>query len=154
VELCLRYCEFCGSRTLLKIIFCYLCYFDLFSHASNYSTKNTIGSQKVPGMVVLQCNGRTYGNACLIAFKVRPLRTHTLAPSILPLLEAPAEGFFWNLPEFGRRVRFDVLHGCETSPLEAHFQGTEQPKVIGSEIRRVRWRGDDTTSDVWLGESS
>jgi hypothetical protein len=37
-----------------------------------------------------------------------------LALSILPLLEALAEGFFWNLPEFGRRVRFDVLHGCET----------------------------------------
>jgi hypothetical protein len=28
-------------------------------------------------------------------------------------LEAPSEGFFWNLPEFGRRIRFDVLHGCE-----------------------------------------
>jgi hypothetical protein len=27
----------------------------------------------------------------------------------------------------------------------------EQRKVTGSEIRRVRWLGDDTTSDVWLG---
>ena len=62
-----------------------------------------------------------------MTFKVVPLRahthahththTHTLAPSILPLLETPAEGFFWNLPEFGRRIRFDVLHGCETRPL-------------------------------------
>jgi len=35
------------------------------------------------------------------------LRTQTLAPSILPLLEAPAEGFFWYLPEFGRRIECD-----------------------------------------------
>jgi len=69
--------------------------------------------------------------------------THTLAPSFLPLLEAPAEGFFWNLPEFGRRIPFDVFHGCETRPLETHFQSREQPKVTRSEIRRVRWLGDD-----------
>jgi hypothetical protein len=41
---------------------------------------------------------------------------------ILPLLEAPAEGFFRSAPEFGHRIRFDVLHGCETCPLEAHFR--------------------------------
>ena len=60
--------------------------------------------------------------AYLIIFKVVPLRAHThththtytLAPSILALLEAPAEGFFWNLPEFGSRIRFYVLHGCKT----------------------------------------
>jgi hypothetical protein len=54
---------------------------------------------------------------------------------VLPLLEAPAEGFFWNLPEFGRRIRFYVLCCCETCPLEAHFQSREQPKVTHSEIR-------------------
>jgi len=32
-------------------------------------------------------------------------------------LEAQAENLFWNLPEFGRRIRFDVLHGCETQLL-------------------------------------
>jgi hypothetical protein len=92
-----------------------------------------------------------HGNAHLITFTVRPLRVHTLAPSILPLLEVPAEGFCWNLPGFGRRIPFYDLHGRETCPLEAHFQSREQPKVTGSEIRRVRWLGDDTTSDVWLG---
>ena len=71
------------------------------------------------------------------------MRTLTLAPSILPLLEAPAEGFFWNLPEFGRRIRFDVLHGWETRPLVAHFQSRQEPKVTPSEIRRLRWLGDD-----------
>jgi len=78
------------------------------------------------------------------------LRIHTLAPSILPLLEAPAEGFFWNLLQFGRRIPFDVLHGCETRPLEAHFQSREQPKVTWSEIRRLWWLGDDR--NAFLGE--
>jgi len=71
------------------------------------------------------------------------LRTHTLAPSILPLLEALTEGLIWNLSEFACRIRFDVLHGYETRPLEAHFQSREQPKVTRSEIQRVRWLGDD-----------
>ena len=66
---------------------------------------------------------------------------HTLAPSILPLLEGPAEGFFWNLPEFGRRIRIGVLHGCDTHPL--HLQSREEAKVTQSEIRRVQWLGDD-----------
>jgi len=112
----------------------------------------TKGSQKVPGIIVLYCNGRTYDNAYLIAFKVGPLlthtHTHTLAPSILPLLEAPAEGFFRNLLVFGRRIRFDVLHGCETRPLEAHLQSREEPKVTRSEIRSVRWLGDERNAFV------
>ena len=78
------------------------------------------------------------------------MRARTLAPSFLPLLEAAVEGFFWNLPELSRRIRFDVLHGCETCPLEAHFQSREQPKVTRSEIRRVRWLSDDR--NVFLGE--
>jgi len=68
----------------------------------------------------------------------------------MPLLEAPAECFFWNLPEFGSRIRFDVLHGCETCSLEAHFPSGEEPKVTRSEIRRVRWLGDDRND--FLGE--
>jgi hypothetical protein len=88
----------------------------------------------VLGMVIVHSNGRTYSNAYLITFKVGPLFTHKLAPWILPLLEAPAEGFFWNLPELGNRIRLHALHGCETSPLVAHFQKKERPKVIRSEI--------------------
>ena len=34
-------------------------------------------TQKVPGMVVLHCSGRIYGNAYIINFKVGPLGTHT-----------------------------------------------------------------------------
>jgi hypothetical protein len=54
--------------------------------------QHTMGSEKVPGMVVFHCNGKTYGNAYLTTF------THTLVPPILPLLEALVEGFFWNFP--------------------------------------------------------
>jgi hypothetical protein len=75
--------------------------------------------------------------------------THTL-PSILPLLEAPVEGFFSNPPEFSRRIRFNVLHGRETRPPKAYFQIREQPKVTRSEIRRVRCLGDDW--NAFLGE--
>jgi len=60
------------------------------------------------------------------------------------------EGFFWNPLEFGRHIRFDVLHGCETCPLEAHFQSREQPKITQSEIWRVRWLDDDR--NAFLGE--
>ena len=100
--------------------------------------------------MVSHCNGKTYNNVYLVTFKVEPLRTHTLAPLILPSLEAPAEVFFWNLPEFGHHIRSGVPHGCETCPLEAHFQSREQPKVTRSEIRRVRWLGDDR--NAFLGE--
>ena len=108
-----------------------------------------------------QCNGWTYDNAYLITFKVGLLRTHTLAPSILLILEATAEGFFWNLLQFGRRIPFDVLHGCETRPLEAHFQSREQPKSPGARSgEHGGWvmtemlfsaRNCCTTRDVWLG---
>jgi hypothetical protein len=103
----------------------------------------TMGSQKVPGMLVLHCNGRTYGNSYLVAFKVGPFQVHTLAPSILPLLVATADVLFWNLPEFGCPIRFGILHGYEKGPVETHFQSREQPKVTENEVRRLRWLGDD-----------
>jgi hypothetical protein len=47
----------------------------------------TMASQKVPEMLaVLHCNGGIYGNTYLITFKAGPFRSHTLAPSILPIL--------------------------------------------------------------------
>jgi hypothetical protein len=66
----------------------------------------------------------------------------SLALSIPPLLEAPAESFFWNFPEFGHHIWFYFLHGCEMCPLEAYFQSWEQPKVTWSKNWRV-WRLDD-----------
>jgi hypothetical protein len=86
--------------------------------------------------------------------------THTF-PLIMPLLEAPVESFFWNLPEFGHCTRSDVLHGCKMCPLEAHFLSREQPEVKFKEYNG--WvitgtffsaRNCRTTSDVWLGALS
>jgi hypothetical protein len=115
----------------------------------------TMDGQKVPGMMILHCNGRTYGNAYLITLKARPLRPHT------HLLHRSCHGWkhrrkasFLIFPEFGCHIRFDVFHGCETCPLEAQFQSRKQPQVTRSEIRRVRWLGDETASDVWLGALS
>jgi hypothetical protein len=115
-----------------------------------------MGSQKVPGLMVMHWNVRIYGNAYLITFKVGSLHEHTLAPSILPLLE----GFFWNLLEFDHHVWYDVLHDHEMSPLEAYFPSREQPKVTRSEIgdsggwvtTGVLFSARDCciTSDVWL----
>jgi hypothetical protein len=80
-----------------------------------------VSSQNVPGIVVLHCNGRTCGNAYLTALSLTHSRArartharthaHALVPSILPMLEVPAKGFFWNLLELGRRIRVDVHHG-------------------------------------------
>jgi hypothetical protein len=49
-----------------------------------------MGSQKVPGMMVMHCNGRTYGKAYIIAFKVGLLHTITLIAPVLSLLEKQA----------------------------------------------------------------
>ena len=90
--------------------------------------------------------------------------THTLAPSILPLLEAPAEGFFWNLLEFCHHIRFDVLHVCETRPLRPILIVGNSQKSLGARSREYGgWvmtgmvfsvRNCCTTSDVWLGALS
>ena len=90
--------------------------------------ESTRDTQKLPGMVVLHCSGRTYGNAYIINFKVGPLGNHTLAHLILSLLEVPVEGHFWSLPEFGRHIQFDILDGCD-------FFNGEQPMVTPISFR-------------------
>jgi hypothetical protein len=64
-------------------------------------------------------------------------RARTLGPWFLPLLEAPAEGFLYNHLDFGRRILFEVLDGCESYPLEIHFQVREQANFTWNEIRRL-----------------
>jgi hypothetical protein len=44
------------------------------------------------------------------------LQAHSHTPSILLSLETPAEGLFYNLSDFGLRIRFNVLHGCDMFP--------------------------------------
>jgi len=145
------------SQSMSKEFFC-TCIWTVYTVSIHFYTVHIHlymrGSQKIPGIVVQHCNGRTYDNAYLITFKVGSLRAHThtqtLAPSILPSLAALVEGFFWTLPEFSHCIRFDVLHGCKTHPLEAHFQSREKPKVTQSEIQRVWWLGDDR--NAFFGE--
>jgi hypothetical protein len=136
------------------------------AHASRY----TRSSQKVPGNVVQHCNGSTCDNAYLITFKVRPLRTHPLAPSNLPLLEAPAEDFFWN-PTGVRifrssTVEFDLMSSmvAKRVPLWPIFRVGKSQKSLGARFGEYGgWvmtgmlfsaRKCCTTSDVWLGALS
>jgi hypothetical protein len=93
-------------------------------------------------MVVLQCNGKTYGNAYLITFKVGFLHAQTHAHAHIQ--------FLLEFSRVGHHIHFDVLHSCETCPLEAHHQSREEPKVTWSEIHRVRWLGDHM--NVFLSE--
>lgn len=76
----------------------------------------------------------TYGNAYLITFEVGPLRAHTLAPSLLTLLEAAVEGFFRNLSELSRRIRFDVIHGCKTCALDNITVVSQPPDLAPSDF--------------------
>ena len=131
---------------------------------ATYLCRYTRGSHKVPGIVVQHSNGRTYDNAYLITFKVGPLRTHTLSPSILSLLDALAEGFFWYIPEFSRRIRLYVLHGGKRVLLRNILRIGNSRKSLGARFREYGgWvmtgmlfsaRNFCTTSDVWLGASS
>jgi hypothetical protein len=89
-----------------------------------------MGSQKVPGVAVLHCNDRTCGNAYLMTFKVRPLRAHTLSQSVLPLVEAPSEDSFWNLPEF--LVTFELMSSMAGNhvPLRPIFRVRNSKKSL------------------------
>jgi hypothetical protein len=116
-----------------------------------------MGSQEGPRMVILHCNDRTYGNAYLITFKVGPLRTHMHATSILPPLEAPAEGLFFNLLEFSHHIRFDVLHGWETVPLRHIFRVGNSQKSLGAKSGETVigwWQVLLHNKEVWLGALS
>jgi hypothetical protein len=76
--------------------------------------------------------------AYLIAFQAEPLRararthTHTLAPSILPLLKAPTKSLFWNLSGFCRHIRFHDINGSETCPLRSIFKVRNSQKSLGA----------------------
>jgi hypothetical protein len=97
---------------------------------------NTPESQKVPGMVVLHCNGRTYGNDYLLTFKVGPLvRAHTC--SIYP---AVVGSTCRRLPLESSGVRPSHSIWCPlwlriVSPW-CPFSEKKQPIVTRSDIRK------------------
>jgi hypothetical protein len=78
-------------------------------------------------------------------------RTYIISASILPTLKAATGGFFRNFLEFCRSIWFDVLHGCEKLPHEAHFQNREHPKATLSEIWSVQSLGDERNVSLGKG---
>jgi hypothetical protein len=94
-----------------------------------------MGTQKVPRTAKLHCTDRTYGNAYLITIKVEPFSAHTL----LPLLEASAENFFWNLSEFDCRIRLDALYGCEICPRIVQWLGNHRKVFLDEELLHNKW---------------
>ena len=83
---------------------------------------------------------------------------------MLPLSDALAGGFFWNLPEFSRRIRFYVLNGVKRVSLRHIFRTGRSWKTLGARSRVYGgWvmtgmlfsaRNCCTSSDVWFGASS
>jgi hypothetical protein len=102
---------------------------ETFSIYSELEYSGGIGSQKVPGMAVLRCNSRTYDNAYVISYKDSPLRMHTLAPSIRPLLEAPGEGLFRS-----SAVAFDLMSSMapKSDPFRPIFRAGNSQKPLGA----------------------
>jgi hypothetical protein len=96
-----------------------------------------MGSQKVPGMVALHCNGHAI-TPTQSPSKLAPpphththTHTHTHRGSMDPATVGRTDGrHLWNLPKFGRRIPFDVLHGCETSP-KCHSERDPESTVVG-----------------------
>jgi hypothetical protein len=97
-----------------------------------------MGSQKVPRMAVLRCDGTTCGNAYLITFKVGPLCTYTR--SIDPATVGSTGG---RLLLESSRARPSHSIWCPPRIRKTHFQSREQPKVTRSKKWRVRWFGDE-----------
>lgn len=53
----------------------------------------------------------THDEAYLITFVERPPRADIVAPSTMPLLEAAAESFMWNVSEISCRISLGVVNG-------------------------------------------
>jgi hypothetical protein len=72
---------------------------------------------------------------------VGPLRARTLAPWILPLLEAPTEAYFGIFRS--SVVVFDFMSStvAKRVPLRPIFRVGNSQKSLESEIRRVGWLG-------------
>jgi hypothetical protein len=60
------------------------------------------------------------------------LPAHIFAPTTLPLLEAPAEGFYWILPAFGHRIRLDALQFAECVHLRPIRRTRNSQKSLGA----------------------
>jgi hypothetical protein len=86
---------------------------------------------------------RTCNQTNLVILEVPNFCTYTLAPAVVPLLEAPLEGLFWYGSETCCHILLRFLHGCKPVTTEPHLEFQEEPKVAKSEIWRIWWLGDD-----------
>jgi hypothetical protein len=103
------------------------------------------------------------GAQFLIPFKVGPLWLHTLSPTLLPLLEAFLESFFWKASQLLRHIPH-VLAAVKTGTLEWPLQFGEQSQITRSHVWRVgslvnNWNatfGQETLDQVyeWAGALS
>jgi hypothetical protein len=140
----------------------------LSTNSSKYCVRRVLdiwwAIKKIPGWWHLTLVALYKVNGYLITFQFRPQLTHAreCASSTYPaMLEVPAEGFVWNLPQFGLRIRFDVSHGSETWPIWRPIIRVRKSQATRGEIQRLRRLGDErniffltrhyyTSRDVWL----
>jgi hypothetical protein len=99
-----------------------------------------MGSQKVPGMVVLHCDGRTYGNGYLITFKAGPLCTHTC--SINTAIVESTDGRLLS-EYFGVRLSHSVWHPSSMVvkhvPSRPIFRAGNSHKVTFKDLIHSEW---------------
>jgi hypothetical protein len=72
---------------------------------------------------------RTFKESNLVTLEVLNFCTYTLAPAVLPLLEAHLEGLFWYGSETCCRILLRFFHGCKPVTTEPHPEFQEDPKV-------------------------
>jgi hypothetical protein len=120
-----------------------------------------VGSQKVPRMVVLHCNGRSYGNAYLITFNVGLLHAHThLLHRSSHCFERQRKGLFGIF--WSSAITFHLISSMVVKhvPLRSIFVVWNCQKSLGVRSREYGgWvmtgmlfaaRNCCTTSDVWF----
>jgi hypothetical protein len=101
-------------------------------------------SQKVPAMVVLHCNVRTYSSTYLITFKVGPLLHRSCHCS------KASFGIFWS-----SALVFNLMSSvvAERVPLD-HFQSRERSREYCGWVMTGMFftaRNCCKTTDMWLG---
>jgi hypothetical protein len=119
---------------------------------SSINDRNTMGSQNVPGMVVLHCNGRTQGNANLITFKVGTLCTDTCSIDPATVWSTGGRLLFESS---GVRPPHYFMYSIAAKrvPLRPIFRVGNSRKSLGA--RSGEYGGwVMTTRDVWLGTLS
>jgi hypothetical protein len=73
-----------------------------------------------------------FANSITVFYTLSSTKGSQKVLGIVALLEASAESFFWNIPEFGPRIRLDVLQGWETCPLRSIVSAGNSHKLLSA----------------------